>query len=170
VKKLNTVASAPATEATGVVPRSAWPAALEETLVETFSIMAGTTIAVSEHSHLGAAQQVTGVVGITGDFFAIFSMRCGLECAAKIASQMLGVSLDEAGLQKTACDAVGELCNVVGGFFKAKIGSGESCKLTLPTVVVGGDYKVHSLGAKERIELRMLYENFSLWAALEIRN
>ncbi len=150
-------------------PRSGWPGALHKALVEAFSVMAGTTITVSENSQLRATPQVTGVVGITGEFFAIFSLRCGLDCAVNIAARILDLPLDDCAMQRTACDAVGEICNVVAGTFKAKIGSGESCKLTLPTVVVGGDYKVHSLGARERIELRMLYEDAPMWAALEIR-
>lgn len=155
-------------DAASAVPRSGWRAALHDTVVETFSIMAGTTITVSESSHLGASPQVTGVVGITGDFIAIFSLRRSMDFAVKVAAQMLGATIDERGWQETACDAVGEICNVIAGSFKARVGSGETCKLTLPMVVMGGEYRIHSLGSKERIELHLLYENAPMWAALEI--
>ena len=56
---------------------------------------------------------------------------------------------DTAHSQKTANDALGEICKVVAGYFKAKIGLGEACGLSVPTIIAGRDYKFH-FGGKLR--------------------
>ena len=80
---------------------------------------------------------------------------------------MLGISLDAAAAPK--CDAVGEICNMVAGYFKAKIGLGDQCKLSVPTVLAGTDYKIHSPGKSKRLELPLLYELEPILMTLDIR-
>lgn len=75
--------------------------------------------------------------------------------------------MDEAAAEK--CDAVGEICNIVAGYFKAKIGLGDQCMLSVPTVLAGKDYRIHSRGEDVRMELPLLYESEPIWIALEIR-
>jgi chemotaxis protein CheX len=149
-------------------PRTAWRAILRETAVEVFSTMVGVTVTAPEEGNVAVLAQVTGMVGIAGPLSAIFSLRCSLHCATSIASQMLGVSMDEAGAQK--CDAVGEICNIVAGSFKAKIGLGDRCMLSVPTVLAGTDYQIRSPGKDARLELPLLYEGEPVWIALDIRS
>ena len=52
----------------------------------------------------------------------------------------------------------------MASYFKAKIGLGDACKLSVPTIIAGHDYGFHS--AKTYVPLR--YEGETLWAALEI--
>ena len=81
---------------------------------------------------------------------------------------MLGISADDPGSQKAACDALGEICNIVAGYFKARIGLGDQCMLSVPMIVVGKDYKFRSRESYERMEVRLLYEGQTLAATLEI--
>jgi chemotaxis protein CheX len=150
-----------------VTPRSAWFEVLRATTAEVFSMMVGGAIVTPAAADSPVVANVTGVVGIAGAVGAIFSLRCSVTSATKIASQMLGVSLEEAAEQR--CDAIGEICNIVAGYFKAKIGYGDKCMLTVPTVIVGGDYRIHSLAAEERLEFPVNYEGEPVWIALEIR-
>ncbi|MGA8270353.1 MAG: chemotaxis protein CheX [Candidatus Sulfotelmatobacter sp.] len=159
--------SAPAPATTDVAPRKDWPAILRETAVEVFSSMVGATITSPETNDVPVLAEVTGMVGIAGPLCAVFSLRCSLQSATTIASQMLGVSAEEAAAQK--CDAVGEICNMVAGYFKAKIGLGDACKLSVPTVVAGKDYKIRSPGKDERMELPVLYAGQPLWLTLDVR-
>jgi CheY-specific phosphatase CheX len=80
---------------------------------------------------------------------------------------MMGVPVEEADGQK--CDAAGEICNMVAGYFKAKIGLGDRCGLTVPTVLAGTDYQVRSRTGDVRMEMPLLYEHEPVWIALDIR-
>jgi CheY-specific phosphatase CheX len=84
-----------------------------------------------------------------------------------IASQMLGIPFAEAGAQK--CDAVGEICNIVAGSFKAKIGMGDLCMLSVPTVLSGTNYQIRSREEDFRIESTLIYQGEPLGIALNIR-
>jgi CheY-specific phosphatase CheX len=86
-----------------------------------------------------------------------------------IASHMLGVQDDEAASHQ--CDAVGEICNMVAGSFKAKIpGIEDKCMLSVPTVIIGEDYELHSLTVGERIDVPLLLQGEPIWFTLEVRN
>jgi len=146
--------------------RAARLAALREAAAEVFATMVG-AIVVPETTDFPVLAYVTGVLGITGAMNAVFTLRCSEAAAIKIASKMLAVSAEEAAQQKF--DAIGEVCNMVAGHFKHKIGFGDKCMLTVPTVVTGGNYRIHSLAAVERLEFPVLYEGEPLWLALDIR-
>jgi len=92
---------------------------------------------------------------------AIFSLRCSESSATKIASQMLAISSDEAAAQKL--DAIGEVCNIVAGHFKHKIGYGDQCTLTVPTVIIG------CLAARDCLEFPATYDSETVGVALDIR-
>jgi chemotaxis protein CheX len=148
-------------------PRAAWPEILRQAATEAFSTMAGLTLMQPETSGIPVAAHVTGMVGIAGALSATFSLRCSLDCATKIASQMLGVSLEEAAAQK--CDAVGEICNIVAGSLKAKIGLGDQCMLSVPTVLAGLDYQIRRSSVDVRLEFPLLCQQEAIWIALDIR-
>lgn len=156
-------------EPSTVAPLDMWLAALCQTTIEVFSIMVGAAVTGPGDPTLAVQSHMTGVVGIGGAVQAVFSLRCSSESAGKIAAQMLGISPDDLGSQKAAADAVGEVCNIVAGYFKAKIGLGEKCMLSVPTIVTGGDYKIHSGTAGQRLEFPVIYEGEPIWIALDIR-
>jgi len=151
-----------------VLPRTAWLGVLSETAVEVFSIMVGANISLLEGDTSSVRAQVTGMVGIAGAMRANFVLRCSSAAAVKIASQMLGIAADDPDSEKAACDALGEVCNIVAGYFKAKIGLGDACMLSVPTIIVGQDYRFHSEHVFERLEMRFQFEGETLGAALEI--
>ncbi|MGB2603486.1 MAG: chemotaxis protein CheX [Candidatus Sulfotelmatobacter sp.] len=153
--------------ACAIAPRTTWPAILGETAIEVFSTMAGVAPVIPEGSDFPFRVEVTGMVGIAGPLGAVFSLRCSLHCATMIASRMLGVPANEAAAQK--CDAVGEICNMVAGYFKAKIGLGDRCVLSVPTVVAGKNYQIRCRHDDVRMEMLLLYESEPIWIALDIR-
>jgi len=129
-------------------------------------MMLSATVTVTETS-APAQVNVTGVVGIGGAVRAVLSMRCSLNSSIEMAAKMLGVPVAEAESQR--CDAVGEICNILAGDFKKRIGLGDKCVLSIPTVIAGGDYRIHSVLADERLELSLVFEGEPIWIALEIR-
>jgi chemotaxis protein CheX len=155
-----------------VVPPGSWPAILQQATVEVFSMMTGLEIAGIMEPAAQIAPEVgvttvTGTVGIAGAISAIFSLRCSADCAAAIASGMLGISVAEAAAQQ--CDAIGEMCNIIAGQFKAKIGLEDKCMLSVPTVIKGGNDQLHAASATRHLELRLLCAGEPVRFALETR-
>jgi chemotaxis protein CheX len=148
--------------------RDTWPGCLTAATTEVFSMMVGAEVIATEGAELRVIAEVTGVVGIAGAFRAILSLRCSTSSAVKIAAQMLGIPPEEAAGQRA--DAIGEICNIVAGHFKDKIGFGDKCMLTVPTVVEGKDYRIVRPGGEcEKIEIAFLYEGEPFRVALETR-
>lgn len=159
--------ASPKSDAEVVIPRNAWPGILRDAAVEVFFMMVGAMVLTPETGDHPVQAQVTGMVGIAGPLTATFSLRCSLETATQIAAQMLGVPPAQAAAQRY--DAIGEICNVVAGSFKQKIGLGDQCMLSVPTVLTGKDYAIRSRSVYVRVELPLLYERQPIWIALDIR-
>jgi chemotaxis protein CheX len=145
-----------------------WRANLADAAMEVFAMMVGPGISRASGKSAPDLPNVTGMVGIAGAVRAVFTLRCSAQSATKIASQMLGVSILEAAAQQ--CDAMGEICNIVAGQFKAKIGLEDKCMLSVPTVFVGGDYQVHSVSNSDRLEVTLLFEGKPILLVVEVRN
>jgi chemotaxis protein CheX len=153
----------------GSAPLESWRLILREAIKEVFSMMVGVEVCVPEQADPPALAEVTGMVGLAGELCGILSLRCGKRCASKIASKMLGVSVADTAAETS--DAIGEICNMVAGNFKAKIdGLEDKCMLSVPTVITGGDYQLHSVAVGDRIELPFLFEQELVWIGLEVRS
>jgi chemotaxis protein CheX len=151
-----------------VPPFDAWRLLLQEAVKEVFSMMVGTEISVPAQANPPVITEVTGMVGLAGELCGLFCVRCSKSCASKIASKMLDVPETEAASHMS--DAVGEICNMMAGNFKAKIdGLQDKCMLSVPTIIIGGDYEVFSPAVGNRIELPFLFETESVWVGLEVR-
>ena len=108
------------------------------------------------------------MVGLAGQLCGILTVRCSAKSAARMASRMLGTDVEKAGPEMW--DAVGEICNMVAGNFKNKIsGMGDGCMLSVPTVITGGDYSVHSM-VNENIHVTLLFEGEPVVLSLEIHS
>jgi chemotaxis protein CheX len=132
---------------------------------EVFEMMVGTTLTHSSELQLSGAQ-FTAMVGIAGPLCGMLSIHCGKRAASLIASRMLGAPLEDAGPQ--AWDAMGEVCNMVAGSFKAKLGEvGESSMLSVPTVVSGHDYRLRAIASGTVTELRLQFDDEPIWFRLQ---
>ena len=69
------------------------------------------------------AGEFTAVIGLAGPITGVFAIRCNEKTAIGIARGMLGV--DECEARSELWDALGEVCNMVIGNFKAKTGGWE---------------------------------------------
>jgi chemotaxis protein CheX len=146
--------------------RERWLPLLELAMREVFEIMLGAKLESSD-AERPLPLECTAMVGLAGPLCGVFTFRCGAEAAALIAGKMLGAPAGASDEQ--ALDAIGEVCNMIAGNFKSKVsGLSESCVLSAPTVVVGGDYRVHSLAGRS-VAMVMLLEGSPVSAALELR-
>jgi len=92
---------------------------------------------------------------------------CSAAFAVEPVSHMLGTPLDDIASQKPARDPLGEIGNIVAGYFKAKVGLGARCMLSRPTIVSGRHDWVHSRAGFDHLRVRAAYQRHVPPASLE---
>jgi chemotaxis protein CheX len=111
----------------------------------------------------------TAVVGLAGSLCGVMVLRASSKSARRMAARMLGS--DEVDMGGDVQDAFGEVCNMIAGSFKARIaGLADGCALSVPTVVSGKDYALHSLANGERYEVILSFEGEPLSVTLDFHN
>ena len=148
-----------------VRPDATWEGIIVSAAREVFDLMVGTDVQTIPKPESFSAK-VSAMVGLAGSLCAVLRVRCSGEAAKSVATKMLGgQEITEHG----AYDAVGELCHMIAGNFKAKITSlASTCSLSVPTVVVGEDYDLFSLGGRERFEFFFEYDGEPLSVVLDV--
>jgi chemotaxis protein CheX len=145
-----------------------WSSLLEVAVREVFELMLGCRLTTCE----GTSEEpldITAMVGLAGQLCGVISLQCSAKSSAIMASKMLGVEPDQVGPEM--CDAFGEICNMVAGNFKNKIaGLGERCMLSVPTVITGNDYSLHSMTDSPVLDIRLQFESGPLIIRLQIHN
>ena len=144
-----------------------WQGILECATQEVFQMMAGVKLFLRAPSAEAPCGDQTAMVGMAGALCGMASLQCSTETAAKLASSMLGgFAAKHRGM---IADALGELCNMIAGNFKAKITSLEDrCMLSVPAVVSGGDYFMHTLQPSECLRATFEFEGHVIWVVLTI--
>jgi len=145
--------------------RQDWLPVLELGAREVFELMLGCQLTVAGNA-MHETFEVTSLVGLAGQLCGVLSIRCSGQAAGLMASKMLGADRRQA--DKERWDALGEVCNMVAGNFKNKVpGLGDGCMLSVPTIVIGSNYSLYSLGNSKACEVRLLFENLPIVICLE---
>jgi chemotaxis protein CheX len=143
--------------------------ALDSAAAEVFEMMVGTPLGDSDQVTLPRVADYTAMIGLAGDMCGVLSFRCGTASAAQIAARMLGLGADEAVSAESIRDALGEICNMVAGSFKAQLSDvAEQCMLSVPTVVSGKDYELYPLVDGIRIQVSRSFEGALIWMTLDL--
>jgi len=148
-----------------VRPDGTWEGIIINASREVFDLMVATDVQsiTKPESFPG---KVSAMVGLAGSLCAVLRVRCSDSAAKSIATKMLG---GQEITDHAAYDAIGEVCNMIAGNFKAKItGLASACSLSVPTVVVGEDYDLFPLGGHERFEIFLEYDTEPLCVILDI--
>jgi chemotaxis protein CheX len=128
--------------------REYWLPTLQLAIQEVFDLMLACPLEVPEKLPPDETLDITSMVALAGSLRGILTVRCSAKSAARMAARMLGIDAETAGLE--VFDAVGEICNMVAGNFKHKIaGLGDSCTLSVPTVITGAEHSPHSATSRE---------------------
>ncbi|HTS71401.1 MAG TPA: chemotaxis protein CheX [Terriglobia bacterium] len=144
-------------------------AALEAAAVEVFQMMVGTSLEPADQSALACVADYTAMIGLAGDLCGVLSFRCSSGAAERIAAQMMGT--DENISAECIRDALGEICNMVAGSFKAQVSDlAGQCMLSVPTVVSGKDYQMYSLVDGLRIQVFKTFEGALVRMTLDLHN
>jgi chemotaxis protein CheX len=144
---------------------SNWKNILECGASEVFEMMVGVRPQLDPSPSEKPSGEQTAMVGLAGALCGMITIRCSKETSADLASLMLGE--DAASNPSTARDALGELCNMVAGNFKAKISSlADHCMLSVPTVITGEDYSMETVDPNESITVALTLRGKRIWVAL----
>ena len=93
----------------------------------------------------GRVRSTAACIQITGAWNGAILLDCPIQIAQRAASIMFNAKIE--ALQVTDLqDAVAELVNMIGGNVKALLP--ETCYLSLPAVVEGGDYSTRVPGSR----------------------
>lgn len=151
--------------------RDEWRSALYKAAAEVFELMVGDPLSRWDDAATDGENDTTAMVGLAGALCGVLSIRCSASSAAAIASRMLGEPVGSTSCTDQLRDALGEICNMVAGNFKARVeGLQEKCMLSVPTIVTGRDYSLRSLAEDGRLELGLLFQNQAMILRLEVHS
>jgi chemotaxis protein CheX len=142
-----------------------WRALLELSLREVFEIMLSSKLDPAPEQN--GPFEFTAMVGLAGHLCGVLTFKCSTQSAALITSKMLGG--DPKDTDEQMWDALGEVANMIAGNFKNKLtGMADQCMLSVPTVVTGADYNLHSLADAGSVEVILGFEGSPVTASLEV--
>ncbi len=157
--------------ATGYAPRAHeenWLPVLELAIEEVFEIMLGCKVKPTREPEAMIHGQFTAMIGLAGALCGILTVCCSAETARQIAQSMLGDTVD---CEDQVSDALGEVCNMIAGNFKNKLaGTDERCLLSVPSVVSGGEYSLHSMVDGNALETALIFQGAPVSVRLQLQN
>ena len=114
------------------------------------------------------ADGLTSVVHLAGHWNGAVLVECDRSQACRLAGRFLSTSPIET-VDDVVRDVLGELANMIGGNLKCVLTRG--IRLSMPSVVDGGDYSLRVCGAKVRERLAFACEEGLFWiTVLTTRN
>ncbi len=145
-----------------------WLPVLELAVEEVFEIMLGCRVKPVTQPELKPKGEFTAMVGLAGALCGILTVCCDARTAGEVAKRMLGDATDS---RSQIADALGEVCNMIGGNFKNKLaGTDERCMLSVPTVVSGEEYDFYSMADGKSVETILLFEGAPIAVRLQLQS
>jgi chemotaxis protein CheX len=123
----------------------------------------------AQHAQTGAQSKkqsgLTAMVGMAGVLYGITTTHCSSDTAIRLASKVAGT--EPAKDPIIVNDALGELCNMVAGNFKAKISSlADHCMLSVSTVITRENYALQSAELSESLNIPRAFEGSQIRVCL----
>jgi chemotaxis protein CheX len=145
-----------------------WLPVLELAAEEVFEIMVGCRVKPAAQPEVKLDNEFTAMIGLAGALCGVLTIGCKAAVAGQIAKKMLG---DTATSAEEAGDALGEICNMIAGNFKNKLaGTDERCMLSVPTIISGQEYSLHSMADGKSVETVMMFEGAPVSVRLELQS
>lgn len=149
-------------------PAGGWGPVLESATREVFDVMLKSSL----EPLAGAAgnAELIAMVGLSGRMAGVVSVHCTSAGAREIAAKMLQSPPPPEQEEDVARDAVGEICNMVAGNFKTRLGAaGDDCKLSVPTIVAGAQCSMTPQNQGTRVEVPFQFAGSPLRIVLDLR-
>ena len=145
-----------------------WLPILELATQEVFEIMLGCQVKPAAESEPKPNPEFTAMVGLAGALCGVVTVCCDAKTARQIAQFMLAEAADS---EEQVGDALGEICNMVAGNFKNKLaGTDEQCMLSVPTVISGGQYSLHSMADGHSWQSVLLFADAPITVRLQLQH
>ena len=103
-------------------------------------------------------ERIVGSVSLAGGISGSCHVHLPRSFAFSMAGAMLNAEPDELE-QEEVEDAVGEICNMIGGTLKSQLNNnGFSCALSIPSITAGNDFHIQSTGWLKKEQLFFQHE------------
>jgi chemotaxis protein CheX len=126
------------------------PTALAQIVDSVFGTMLSMDAAVGETQWYPSGDRMTAAVHLTGDWTGALLLECDKSQACLFAGRFLSTDPPSA-VDDDVRDVLGELANMIGGNLKCVLTPG--IRLSVPSVVDGGDYSMRICGARIRTRI-----------------
>ena|SRR5277367_4632509 len=138
---------------------------LDDAVEEVFRLMTKTSCLPVDECPIEEREMISAVIGLAGAMSGICVLSSGETVALRMAETLSGAAIQR--LNETVKDAVGEICNMVAGAWKARQPLLTSeCMLSTPTVVTGTNYQLHNQRPEFRVERYYSFEEHSFAVTL----
>ncbi|MGH9344826.1 MAG: chemotaxis protein CheX [Terriglobia bacterium] len=146
-----------------------WLERMESATQEVFESVLGVRMERRSPGSENGASDLTAIISLAGSPSGVFKIGCSDASAAHLAMRMLGSDAPES--EENAKDALGEVCNMIAGSIKSRLTRSEDlCKISVPMIISGRNYHVHTLVSGERYELQLDYEGQPVSISMEIQH
>lgn len=150
-------------------PAGGWGPLLESATREVFDAMLKTPLGPA--CDVAENTEMIAMVGLTGRLAGVVSVHCTSAGAREMAARMLQGAAMDGDEEDLARDAVGEVCNMVAGSLKTKLGAaGVDCRLSVPTIVAGGSCVMTMENQGVRVEAPFQFAGAPLRVVLDLQN
>ena len=125
---------------------------IDDAMITLFDTMLGMELHPSNRgAHFKANEtQVIGMVGLAGGITAVICLRVTQSFARRLTEAMMGISPKDT-TEGDVSDVIGELTNISAGKLKSCFRRpGQTCSLSLPTIVRGHSIDLESMSGTER--------------------
>jgi chemotaxis protein CheX len=111
---------------------------------------------------------ISGMVGLAGTYTGILAIHCPQAFAMRIASNMLGMDIEEVG--EDVNDALGEIANMLGGYVKLVLSKGGmDINLSIPTIISGEEYSINAMSESDCVIVPFTHEGEKFLVSLKLR-
>jgi len=121
------------------------PSELAQVVESVFETMLRLEAKETEMTWSPSVNRLAAVVHLGGDWNGAVLLECDPEQACRFAGHFLSMKPPES-VDDDVRDVLGELANMIGGNLKCALAPG--IRLSMPSVVSGGDYSLRVCGAK----------------------
>jgi chemotaxis protein CheX len=126
--------------------------ALTSALKEIFGTMFGTYAEIVPYEQVTDTPRVSCIIGFGGKISGVLGLHFSKDMACDLAGIMLGMPVSE--MDEGVRDAVGELSNMLAGGLKKQLCTTEDLfKISLPSVIEGREYSMHTPASAVQIWL-----------------
>jgi chemotaxis protein CheX len=126
---------------------------LKAAVVEVFGTMIGLQVQPEEpHSPIGGeGATIAGAVGFIGGLTGVVYIYAPVPFAVRLTGKLLGLEDGEIDGDEMVNDSMGELANMVVGHLKSRLSDrGNSCVMTIPSIVRGTNFQIEPVSSSIR--------------------